>query len=186
MTTKRTAVATIVALLLGTTAMAQDVNLMNGVEPRPDNNSVVEAGAFQKDGPWTIAMSHFGVNANTWTVQTAHEAQGIADGDDRIANFIMLDANFDQAKQVADIEDLIAQKPDVLIVMPVTSTSADAGMQKAIDAGIPVVVHTGRTENQNFTTEMRPRSLAGSFSVGAMAASGAPSSACSALPSSLL
>lgn len=155
MTTKRTAVATIVALLLGTTAMAQDVNLMNGVEPRPDNNSVVEAGAFQKDGPWTIAMSHFGVNANTWTVQTAHEAQGIADGDDRIANFIMLDANFDQAKQVADIEDLIAQKPDVLIVMPVTSTSADAGIQKAIDAGIPVVVHTGRTENQNFTTEIQ-------------------------------
>lgn len=155
MTTKRIAAATIAALLLSTTAMAQDVNLMNGVEPRPDNNSVVEAGAFQKDGPWTIAMSHFGVNANTWTVQTAHEAQGVADGDDRIANFIMLDANFDQAKQVADIEDLIAQNPDVLIVMPVTPTSADAGIQKAIDAGIPVVVHTGRTENQNFTVEIQ-------------------------------
>lgn len=155
MTTKRTAAATIVALLLSSTAMAQDVNLMDGVEARPDNNSVVEAGAFQKDGPWTIAMSHFGVNANTWTVQTAHEAQGVADADERIANFVMLDANFDQAKQVADIEDLIAQNPDVLIVMPVTPTSADAGIQMAIDAGIPVVVHTGRTENQNFTVEIQ-------------------------------
>jgi ribose transport system substrate-binding protein len=143
----RVPLAAAVACFLGSTALAQDVSLMSGVEPRPDGNSVVEAGAFQSDAPWTIAMSHFGVNANTWTVQTAHEAQGIADSDDRIENFIMLDANFDQAKQVADIEDLIAQNPDVLIVMPVTPTS--------VDAGIPVVVHTGRTENQNFTVDIQ-------------------------------
>jgi ribose transport system substrate-binding protein len=155
MTALRSTAAVLIAALLGSTAFAQDVTLMAGVEPRPEGNSIVEAGAFKKDAPWTIAMSHFGVNANTWTVQTAHEAQGIADGDDRIASFIMLDANFDQAKQVADIEDLIAQKPDVLIVMPVTPTSADAGIQKAIDAGIPVIVHTGRTENQNFTAEIQ-------------------------------
>jgi len=67
----------------------------------------------------------------------------------------MLDANFDQAKQVADIEDLLAQNPDALIVMPVTATSADAGIQKAIDMGIPVIVHTGRTENQNFTVDIQ-------------------------------
>lgn len=136
MKTARIARIVLFTTLLGSTALAQDAILMNGVEPRPENNSVVEAGAFQKDGPWTIAMSHFGVNANTWTVQTAHEAQGVADADPRIENFIMLDANFDQAKQVADIEDLIAQKPDVLIVMPVTPTSADAGIQMAIDAGM--------------------------------------------------
>lgn len=136
-------------------AWAADVNLMAGVEPRPEGNSMVSAGMYKKEGPWKIAMSHFGVNANTWTVQTAHEAQGIADGDARIADFVMLDANFDQAKQVADIEDLLAQDPDVLIVMPVTSTSADSGIQKAVDAGIPVVVHTGRTENQNFTVDIQ-------------------------------
>jgi ribose transport system substrate-binding protein len=39
--------------------------------------------------------------------------------------------------------------------MPVTPTSADAGIQRAIDAGIPVVVHTGRTENQNFTVDIQ-------------------------------
>ena len=128
---------------------------MAGVVPSTQGNSVIAAGAFQKEGPWTIAMSHFGVNANTWTIQTAHEAQGIADGDERIAKFVMLDANFDQAKQVADIEDLLAQNPDALIVMPVTATSADAGIQKAIDMGIPVIVHTGRTENQNFTVDIQ-------------------------------
>jgi ribose transport system substrate-binding protein len=155
MTTRHLTGVALIAALMGSTALAQDVVLMDGVEPRPTDNSTVAAGAFQTEGPWTIAMSHFGINANTWTVQTAHEAQGAADADDRIANFIMLDANFDQAKQVADIEDLIAQDPDVLIVMPVTPTSADAGIQMAIDAGIPVIVHTGRTENQNFTVEIQ-------------------------------
>lgn len=81
MKTARIARIVLFTTLLGSTALAQDAILMNGVEPRPENNSVVEAGAFQKDGPWTIAMSHFGVNANTWTVQTAHEAQGVADAD---------------------------------------------------------------------------------------------------------
>jgi ribose transport system substrate-binding protein len=155
MTKTLTTTTALAAALLASTALAQDVTLMTGVEPRPGDNPIVEAGAFQTEGPWTIAMSHFGVNANTWTVQTAHEAQGAADADDRVANFIMLDANFDQAQQVADIEDLIAQDPDVLIVMPVTPTSADAGIQRAIDAGIPVVVHTGRVENPNFTVEIQ-------------------------------
>lgn len=155
MTKTLTTTTALAAALLASTALAQDVTLMTGVEPRPGDNPIVEAGAFQTEGLWTIAMSHFGVNANTWTVQTAHEAQGAADADDRVANFIMLDANFDQAQQVADIEDLIAQDPDVLIVMPVTPTSADAGIQRAIDAGIPVVVHTGRVENPNFTVEIQ-------------------------------
>jgi len=152
---KVAAVAFMATVLTGAGALAQDVKLMDGVEPRPADNSVVAADTFKKAPPWKVAMSHFGVNANTWTVQTAHEAQGIADGDDRIGEFIMLDANFDQSKQVADIEDLIAQDPDVLIVMPVTPTSADSGIQKAIDAGIPVVVHTGRTVNQNFTVDIQ-------------------------------
>ena len=60
----------IAGALLATSIMtapvfADEVFLMNGVEPRPSNNSVVEAGKYKKDGPWTVAMSHFGVNANT-------------------------------------------------------------------------------------------------------------------------
>lgn len=65
-----------------TAAIAQDVTLIDGVEARPNDNTTFAAGAFQKDGPWTIAMSHFGVNANTWTVQTAHEAQGIVSAEE--------------------------------------------------------------------------------------------------------
>ena len=60
-----------------------------------------------------------------------------------------------QAKQVADIEDLIAQGVDAIIVTPLTPTSADAGIEKAVAAGIPVIVHTGLTETDAFTLEIQ-------------------------------
>lgn len=147
-------------LLLATTAVvgaasAQEVNLMNGVTPRPGDDQMVAADTFKKDGPWKIGMSHFGVNANTWTVQMSHEAESAAKKDSRVGQFILLDANLSQSKQVADIEDLIAQKVDAIIVTPVTPTSADAGIAKAVAAGIPVIVHTGLTESDKYTVDIQ-------------------------------
>jgi ribose transport system substrate-binding protein len=136
-------------------AFAEEVFLMDGLTTRAENNPVVEAGKYKKDGPWVIGMSAFGVNANTWTVQVAHETKAAADKDKRISKFVLLDAGFDQKKQVADIEDLIAQKVDAIIVQPVTSTSANASIEKAVKAGIPVIVHTGRIETDAFTTEIQ-------------------------------
>lgn len=147
--------ALLAATILTPAAMADEVNLLDGVTARAEGNSTVEAGKFKKDPPWVIGMSHFGVNANTWTVQVAHESKAAAAKDQRISKFILLDAGFDQKKQVADIEDLIAQKVDAIIVQPVTSTSADASIQKAVAAGIPVIVHTGRIETDAFTTEIQ-------------------------------
>jgi ribose transport system substrate-binding protein len=150
----------VASMLLATTVfstqvLAEDVKLMDGVVARGGDNPTVEAGKFKKDGPWVIGMSDFGVNANTWTVQVAHESEAAAAKDKRIKKFILLDAGFDQKKQVADIEDLIAQKVDAIIVQPVTSTSANASIAKAVAAGIPVIVHTGRIETDAYTTEIQ-------------------------------
>lgn len=143
------------AVLLSQPAIAQEVKLLDGVTTPAENNPTVEAGKYKKDAPWVIGMSSFGVNANTWTVQVAHEAEAAAARDKRITKFVLLDAGFDQKKQVADIEDLIAQKVDAIIVQPVTSTSADASIEKAVKAGIPVVLHTGRIESDAYTTEIQ-------------------------------
>lgn len=153
---KSMVLATVMATsMLAGGAYAEDVNLMDGVTVREGDNPVVEAGKFKKDGPWVIGMSHFGVNANTWTVQVAHETEAAAKKDPRVSKVIILDAGFDQKKQVADIEDLIAQKVDALIIQPVTSTSADASIEKAVAAGIPVILHTGRIESDKYTTEIQ-------------------------------
>ena len=54
---------------------AQEVNLLDGVTTPAENNPSIEPGKYKKDAPWVIGMSSFGVNANTWTVQVAHEAE---------------------------------------------------------------------------------------------------------------
>ncbi|MCW1920526.1 substrate-binding domain-containing protein [Rhodobacter sp. KR11] len=149
------AALTTTTILAGRAFAVPSLVLMDGVTPNPDNTTVIEAGKFKKDGPWVIGMSHFGVNANTWTVQVSHEADFAASKEPRIAKFITLDAGFDQKKQVADIEDLIAQKVDAIIVMPVSSTSANASIEKAVAAGIPVVLHTGRIDSDAFTVEIQ-------------------------------
>ena len=125
-----------------------------GALPDP-TDGVVAAGLFETPGPWTIGMSHFGVNANTWTVQVEAETRAAVTANSNIEDFIFLDANLDQAKQVADIEDLIAQGVDAIIVMPLTPTSADSGIEAAKAAGIPVVLHTGRVETEDWTVQLQ-------------------------------
>jgi ribose transport system substrate-binding protein len=147
--------ALLASTMLGGIASAEDAALMEGVTEGTGDNPTIEAGKFKKDGPWVIGMSHFGVNANTWTVQVAHETEAAAAKDKRISKMIILDAAFDQKKQVSDIEDLIAQKVDAIIVQPVTSTSANASIAKAVAAGIPVILHTGRIESDQYTTEIQ-------------------------------
>jgi ribose transport system substrate-binding protein len=49
------------------------------------------------------------------------------------------DANNDQSKQVSDIKGLIAQKPDVLFVAPITEQLANV-VHDAAAAGIPVIL----------------------------------------------
>ena len=152
------AAAMAVAVMVGLSApsFADDVfTPLPGAVPATGDNPVVDTSQFKKPCGWTIGMSDFGVNANTWTVQVAHEAQAAADRNSCIKKFILLYANFHQKKLVADNEDLIAQKVDAIIVQPVTSTSADEAIEKAKAAGIPVILHTGLVETDAFTTEIR-------------------------------
>lgn len=153
--TRAVALGLVLATSLPAHLLAQDVHLMDGVTPAPGDNPIVEAGLYETECPWTIGMSAFGVNANTWTVQVAHEAEAEAGRHECIEEFILLDANLNQNKQVADIEDLIAQDVDAIIVQPVTATSANASIEKAVAAGIPVVLHTGRIETDAYTTEIQ-------------------------------
>lgn len=135
-------------------ALAEDVHLMNGVVPREGDNPMTKVDEFKKDPPWKIGMSHFGLS-NTWTIQMAHDAEFEAANNPNIGEFLFRNADLSQTKQVADIEDLIAQGVDALIVTPLTPTSADAGIEKAVAAGIPVIVHTGLTETDAYTMDLQ-------------------------------
>ena len=61
------------------------------------------------------------------------------------------DANYEVARQIEQIESLIADSLDVLIVSPIQSKPITSVVQKALNAGIPVLVVDRKTENQQYT-----------------------------------
>jgi len=106
-------------------------------------DNLVDTTEFKKDPPYNICFSNAGVN-NPWRVTgyvTMREqveelrAQGL------IKNFIHVDAQGKDEKQIADIEDLIATtgKCDLLIVSPNTTEALTPAVEKACEV-MPVVV----------------------------------------------
>lgn len=136
------------------TVAAQEVSLMKSVVPRAQENPKIAADKYKKKGPWKIGMSHFGLS-NSWAIQMAHESEFEATSHPNVAKFILRDAGLSTAKQFSDVDELIAQGVDALIVTPLTPTSANNGISKAIAAGIPVVIHTGITTSDSYAVEIQ-------------------------------
>ncbi len=62
---------------------------------------------------------------------------------DQVANVYYGESGYDDKKQIADIEDLLTKKIDLLIVQPVTETGAAGAIEKAKAAGVKVVIFGG-------------------------------------------
>ena len=108
------------------------IALLPDTWPSEGENPVVEAGKFAKAGPWKIGHSHYGLAGSTHTYQTAFEAEyEISRNKARVADYQFRSADLNASKQVADIEDLIAQKVDAIIIAPLTTGSAVEGIRKA-------------------------------------------------------
>jgi len=102
---------------------------------------MVDTTAYKKDGPYTVCFSNASVS-NSWRVaMNAHVDYQIeqATNEGLIKEYIYTDANDDPNKQIADIEDLMTKGCDVLIVSASTGEALTPVVEKAMDAGIPVV-----------------------------------------------
>lgn len=55
-------------------------------------------------------------------------------------NFITTSADQDASKQLADVEDLLAKHPDVLVLSPLESVALAPAVTMADDAGVPLIV----------------------------------------------
>jgi ribose transport system substrate-binding protein len=127
--------------LAGSAAVAEDAGLLpSGIMP-PSSKEQIPAGKFKKPGPWVIGFSWPGVG-NTWIVQNIQEVKYAASHDPNIKELRFLDANWQPAKQVADIEDLMTHKVDALIIAPIAVDLVRAEVDAAAKAGIPVIVYS--------------------------------------------
>lgn len=146
-----TAFAVLAGIAAGA-AQAQDLVFHEGVQ--------VAEGAAETSYPpvdkpsFKIGLSNISV-VNTWRVQMIEEAKYEASLHPEIGELLITDAGGSVNKQVADIEDLIARDVDVLLVTPASDSALNGVLDKAFDAGIPVVIFESDANPNNFTTKIR-------------------------------
>lgn len=111
-----------------------------------------DTSQYKKDGPYTIGFSNAGLG-DSWRVVMLHSLEtAAAKNKDKIKKLIITDAGHDDAKQVADIQDLVSRGVDLLIVSANTQQALDPAVSQAMDAGIPVVMMDRRVASDNFVT----------------------------------
>lgn len=111
-----------------------------------------DTSQYKKDGPFVIGFSNAGLG-DSWRVVAQHSMQKAAfDHKDQIKQLLITDAGHDDAKQVADIQDLVSRGVDLLIVSANTEQAVDPAVQRAMKRGIPVVMVDRRIASDNFVT----------------------------------
>ena len=102
-------------------------------------DEMADTASYAKEGPYTVCFSNAGVN-NPWRVVGYTDMKQEVTLHPEIGEFIHVDAEGSDDKQIADIGDLLASgNCDVLIVSPNTTAALTPAVEKACEA-LPVIV----------------------------------------------
>lgn len=112
-------------------------NPVNDTAENVANNTADDTAEEVADDTILVAYSQAEL-VNAWRVtnQADMEAQAAAFG----VELISIDANQDPAKQISDIENMLAQQPDCLIVSPLEAKALVPVVAMAEDAGVPLFI----------------------------------------------
>lgn len=131
----------------------------NGPEGQPWAQYLVDQMAdtaqYAKDGPYTVCFSNAGVN-NPWRVVGYTNMTEEVKLHPEIGNFVHVDAEGSDDKQIADIADLLAGgNCDVLIVSPNTTAALTPAVEAACER-LPVIVFDRGVETDCPVTFIHP------------------------------
>ncbi len=111
-----------------------------------------ESSAGSGDG-YVIGLSNYSLG-NSWRVQMMEEARFEADNNPMVKQLITTEANGDTAKQIADIEDLIARGVDAICITASNPKALIPVVDKAMAAGIVVVDFDNVVDTDNITSHV--------------------------------
>ena len=121
-----------------------------------DAATMVDTSAYAKEGPYTIAVSQQDTSngwGNTYNVSiAAYGEELLAEG--VLAKPLLTSVTNDSNQQISDIENFIEQSPDAIVVEPLGRAASVAVIERAMDAGIPVVLCANGIESDKFTTRV--------------------------------
>lgn len=147
--------AVLTGLLLASTAGAESVVKLNAGLGPAEGAKRVDVTRYEprRDGKYKIGFSNV-FTGNSWVIQLLEEAKWRAAGLAEIENYIVTDANFDPAKQVADVEDMLAQGVDAIIINPTSPVAVVPVLEKAYDAGVVVVIVAADAKTEKATVRI--------------------------------
>ncbi len=160
----------VLSLLLGTSlvSVGQDDGMMEFeitqemIDASPYLQSVLsrldqvyDTSEFAKDPPYRIALAAQGTS-NAWSALFDAHAYWYVEhlGEDVISELLYGDAQAQADIQVPQVEDLLAQEPDALILVPMGAAALSAPVERAMMQGVPVVLCASAVETDNFVTEV--------------------------------
>lgn len=96
----------------------------------------IESSAADSNGKKLIAFSQ-GEGGNSWRTTNTNDMEVWAKK--KGYNFVWTDGNNDASKQLSDIEDILARKPDILIIAPLQQDAISPAYEMVKKAQIPMV-----------------------------------------------
>lgn len=114
-----------------------------------------DTSEFAKEGPYRIAFAAQGTS-NAWSALMDAHAFWYAEelGEDVVSELLYGDAQASADVQVPQVEDLLAQEPDALILVPMGAAALSAPVERAMAQGVPVILCASAVETDNFVTEV--------------------------------
>jgi len=112
----------------------EEEKLIEKVKPQ-----LVDTSRYKKDPLFTIGFDIYWLG-NSWSVQFAEEFELEASYHrDVIGDIVITDSEGKVAKQVSNLEDLVARNVDIIVVTPLSESALIPVFRKAKNKGIPVV-----------------------------------------------
>ena len=108
------------------------------------------------EGDWMIGFSNYSIG-NSWRQQMEAEFTEAAEAMKAtgvISDYVMLNADNDQSKQISDINDLITMGCNAIIVTAITADGLNDILEEAIDEGIVVVSFDNLSSSENLTSKI--------------------------------
>lgn len=121
--------------------------------PAPVPTGWIETERYKKSLPWRIGRSGRG-DVSAWMVMfSAHIEYGIQEKyRDYFKDYFCTAANWDPNKQIEDIKILLREGIDLLLIDPMDTTVVAAGVQEAMDAGVPVILASSRVRGAPYVS----------------------------------
>ena len=125
----------------------------------------VDTSQYATDPPYKVCFSNAGVN-NPWRVVGWTTMQAEVDLQPDITEFVHVDAEGSDEKQISDIQDLLGQNCSILIVSPNTTAALTPAVEQACEQ-LPVIVFDRGVNTDCPVTFIKP---IGGYAFGADAA----------------